>query len=208
MTDTVSDSERDDFFRKNFGITEEDKPFKEHRKTQAATSSRSTANPSVRRPNTAPEASPACHDPGTGHQTKPQHGSTRSSTAAGPKIEQSIRVWCALRGERRRCSSEPVAVPHPEPIQMLCVAGHRHRGKTCPICRRSGASRPELNRYAWQRLRAKVRARDGNCCRNCGATEKLSVHHIQRGGPDTWENLVTLCSRCHAHAERHAKTLR
>lgn len=32
MTDTVSDSERDDFFRENFGITEEDKPFKEHRK--------------------------------------------------------------------------------------------------------------------------------------------------------------------------------
>lgn len=97
----------------------------------------------------------------------------------------------------------------------MCLRGHIWRPaypkQRCPICaversnertHRSGASRPELNRYAWQQLRAKVKARDHNQCRNCGATEKLSVHHLQRGGPDTYENLVTLCLQCHAYAER------
>lgn len=86
----------------------------------------------------------------------------------------------------------------------MCARGHRYQGKRCKICTRSGASRPELNRYAWQKLRAKVRARDHNRCRNCGATEKLSVHHIQRGGPDAYDNLILLCSRCHYYAERAA----
>ncbi|MGH3083633.1 MAG: HNH endonuclease [Gaiellaceae bacterium] len=53
-----------------------------------------------------------------------------------------------------------------------------------------------------------MRARDGNRCRNCGATEKLSVHHVVRGGPDLPENLITLCSRCHYYAERASQWAR
>ncbi|MGH3084700.1 MAG: HNH endonuclease [Gaiellaceae bacterium] len=83
-----------------------------------------------------------------------------------------------------------------------CVRGHFYTGKRCPRCQRSGSSRPELDAYRWKKLRRIVRARDGNRCRNCGATEKLRVHHIVRGGPDRMDNLVTLCSRCHYHAER------
>ena len=64
--------------------------------------------------------------------------------------------------------------------------------------------RPALNRYAWQKKRAQVRARDGNRCTRCGTTERLSVHHIvkaRHGGPDTLDNLTTLCPRCHAAAD-------
>jgi hypothetical protein len=67
------------------------------------------------------------------------------------------------------------------------------------------AARPELNRYAWQQLRAKAKARDGNRCTRCPATTKLQVHHVIRpadGGSDDLENLVTLCSRCHRLAHR------
>jgi 5-methylcytosine-specific restriction endonuclease McrA len=67
------------------------------------------------------------------------------------------------------------------------------------------AARPELNRYAWQKLRAKVKARDRHGCIVCGATTKLSVHHIvpaRYGGSDTLDNLVTLCSRHHRAADR------
>lgn len=73
---------------------------------------------------------------------------------------------------------------------------------------RSGASRPELNKAACQRMRKAVRERDGNRCSDCGATSdsaRLSVHHLVRGGLDTMDNLVTLCSVCHPRAERIAR---
>jgi HNH endonuclease len=66
--------------------------------------------------------------------------------------------------------------------------------------RRSGSSRPSLNRAAWQKLRAMAKARDGNRCRRCGNGGKLQAHHLVRpedGGRDELSNLVTLCSPCH-----------
>lgn len=78
---------------------------------------------------------------------------------------------------------------------------------------RSGASRPELNKAAWQRLRKAVRRRDGNCCRSCGVsgeTAKLSVHHLlptSLGGTVDMANLLTLCSTCHPVYENAARTL-
>jgi 5-methylcytosine-specific restriction endonuclease McrA len=84
----------------------------------------------------------------------------------------------------------------------LCSKGHRYQGKTCPHCQRSGASRPELNQRRWKKLSRTVKARDGNACRACGATSNLTVHHIRRGGGDHSSNLITLCYRCHAWAER------
>jgi 5-methylcytosine-specific restriction endonuclease McrA len=70
------------------------------------------------------------------------------------------------------------------------------------------ASRPSLDKAAWQRTRAAVRRRDGNACTVCGATERLSVHHIvpaRQGGSDEQENLVTLCRRCHGRAEAQTR---
>jgi 5-methylcytosine-specific restriction endonuclease McrA len=69
----------------------------------------------------------------------------------------------------------------------------------------SGASRPELDRYAWQKKRARVKARDGHACVRCCSTRKLSVHHIIKarfGGSDDEANLITVCSRCHALLDR------
>ena len=42
----------------------------------------------------------------------------------------------------------------------------------------------------------------------CGATERLSVHHIvppRNGGSDDTTNLTTLCVRCHRAADRLAR---
>jgi 5-methylcytosine-specific restriction endonuclease McrA len=57
-------------------------------------------------------------------------------------------------------------------------------------------------------LRAAVLVRDRHRCSSpgCGATRFLEVHHVtprQAGGANTADNLVTLCSRCHAFA--HAR---
>jgi 5-methylcytosine-specific restriction endonuclease McrA len=82
------------------------------------------------------------------------------------------------------------------------AAGHRFRGKTCPICgrgrrRRSGASRPELNQRRWKTLARAIKERDGNACRGCGSTERLQVHHL-RPGSNHPHDLITVCPRCHS----------
>lgn len=67
----------------------------------------------------------------------------------------------------------------------------------------------KLRRYGLDRLRAKipdvlrleVYARDGFACLHCGTTERLSLDHIypwSLGGPDTLENLQTLCRPCNS----------
>lgn len=48
-------------------------------------------------------------------------------------------------------------------------------------------------------LRDAVYKRDGYRCLECGAVERLSLDHIKpfsKGGPDTYENLRTLCLPC------------
>lgn len=54
----------------------------------------------------------------------------------------------------------------------------------------------------WRRLRDMVLKRDHYICQSCGEPSGWSAHvdHIQPrsvGGPDTLENLQTLCHDCH-----------
>lgn len=47
--------------------------------------------------------------------------------------------------------------------------------------------------------RKNVLKRDGNKCQYCGSTRDLTIDHViprSRGGDDSWENLVTACTRC------------
>jgi 5-methylcytosine-specific restriction endonuclease McrA len=58
-------------------------------------------------------------------------------------------------------------------------------------------------------LRKRVRRRDGERCRWCGAARRLEVHHIvyaSQGGKNVMDNLITLCTRHHAEAHSN-KTL-
>ena len=50
-------------------------------------------------------------------------------------------------------------------------------------------------------LRSAVISADGGCCRFCGVTSNLHVHHVRyrsEGGEDAMENLITLCGDHHA----------
>lgn len=50
-------------------------------------------------------------------------------------------------------------------------------------------------------LRKKVYRRDGYLCALCGSGQYLQIHHVVprgQGGSDFEENLITLCSKCHA----------
>jgi 5-methylcytosine-specific restriction endonuclease McrA len=47
--------------------------------------------------------------------------------------------------------------------------------------------------------RREIFARDGNHCQYCGRRSELTLDHVvprHRGGPHTWENLVTACRSC------------
>ncbi|MCT7948333.1 HNH endonuclease [Ancylothrix sp. C2] len=48
--------------------------------------------------------------------------------------------------------------------------------------------------------RRNILHRDGHTCQYCGYTgDDLTLDHVHprsRGGPDTWENIVTACVRC------------
>jgi 5-methylcytosine-specific restriction endonuclease McrA len=58
-----------------------------------------------------------------------------------------------------------------------------------------------LDAVSYERLRQQILCRDGWRCQSCGAMSNLEVHHREyrsRSGNDSEENLITLCTTCHA----------
>ena len=62
-----------------------------------------------------------------------------------------------------------------------------------------------LDPMSYEHLRQQVLRRDGWRCQSCGAMSNLEVHHKRfrsQSGDDSEENLITLCSACHASAHQ------
>ncbi len=62
-----------------------------------------------------------------------------------------------------------------------------------------------LDLPSYESLRQQVLRRDGWRCQSCGAMSNLEVHHKQfrcQSGRDSEENLITLCTQCHAQSHR------
>ncbi|MFZ0419952.1 MAG: HNH endonuclease [Candidatus Sulfotelmatobacter sp.] len=65
-----------------------------------------------------------------------------------------------------------------------------------------------LDPVSYETLRQQILRRDGWRCQLCGAMANLEVHHKEfrtHAGHDSEENLITLCTACHAqmHRERN-----
>ena len=57
----------------------------------------------------------------------------------------------------------------------------------------------------YEDLRQQVLRRDGWRCQSCGALSNLEVHHRElrsHSGDDAEQNLITLCTACHAIVHR------
>ena len=68
--------------------------------------------------------------------------------------------------------------------------------------------RLRLDPVSYESLRQQVLRRDGWRCQSCGAMSNLEVHHKQfrsHSGHDCEENLITLCTACHAQAHGGGK---
>ena len=62
-------------------------------------------------------------------------------------------------------------------------------------------ARLRLDPELYEQLRNQVLRRDGWRCQSCGTTSNLEVHHQEfrsHSGDDSEQNLITLCSACHA----------
>lgn len=72
----------------------------------------------------------------------------------------------------------------------------------------------QVTRHAYDvpaKVRDEVFARDGNACLKCGATESLSLDHIQplgSGGDNSIDNLQTLCTSCNSSKGNTTKDYR
>ena len=61
--------------------------------------------------------------------------------------------------------------------------------------------RLRLEPALYDELRLQVLRRDGWRCQACGTMSNLEVHHKEfrsQSGDDSEQNLITLCSSCHA----------
>ena len=75
------------------------------------------------------------------------------------------------------------------------------------IC--SKAVRLRLDPLSCERLHQQILRRDGWRCQSCGTMSNLEVHHKQfrsHSGHDSEENLITLCSTCHASVNQSPNT--
>jgi ATP-dependent DNA helicase RecQ len=58
-----------------------------------------------------------------------------------------------------------------------------------------------LDSLSYESQRQQVLRRDGWRCQSCGTMSNLEVHHREfrsHSGADSEENLITLCTTCHA----------
>jgi len=68
---------------------------------------------------------------------------------------------------------------------------------------RPKVERLQVDPVAYKDLRQQILRRDGWRCQSCGAMSNLEVHHKEfrsHAGDDLEENLITLCTACHAGA--------
>jgi 5-methylcytosine-specific restriction endonuclease McrA len=86
-----------------------------------------------------------------------------------------------LEKSERRLHSESLTLPRPLVIRLVTYVRVPRGGGRRRITRRA------------------VFARDSWTCQYCGAGAHLTVDHViprSRGGPSTWENIVTSCAPC------------
>jgi 5-methylcytosine-specific restriction endonuclease McrA len=71
--------------------------------------------------------------------------------------------------------------------------------------------RLRLDATSYRELHRQVLDRDGWRCQTCGSMQNLQVHHLKfrsQSGGDVEQNLLTLCSECHARMHRKTRLTR
>jgi 5-methylcytosine-specific restriction endonuclease McrA len=65
--------------------------------------------------------------------------------------------------------------------------------------------RIRLDPMSYENLKQQILRRDSWRCQSCGTMSNLEVHHKRfrsHSSDDSEQNLITLCTRCHAEVHR------
>jgi ribosomal protein S27AE len=57
-----------------------------------------------------------------------------------------------------------------------------------------------MTNLPWKEIRSEILRRDNKCCQVCGKPHSGQVHHViprSQGGSNNFDNLMTLCGKCH-----------
>ena len=90
-------------------------------------------------------------------------------------------------------------------MQPSCTKLENLRQKVFLRVIRPKAGRLRLEPLPYENLRQQILHRDGWRCQSCGTLSNLEVHHREfrsHSGEDSEENLITLCTACHAGVHR------
>lgn len=132
----------------------------------------------------------------------PMSPETRAKLAESKRTTMTDDVRAKIKAARAR------QVMTPDRNAKVAASNRGKRRSAEQIARGSGPNSVHwkggggrnLGRTAWRRLRQEVLERDGHACRECTGSTGLVAHHIVHhdcGGPDTLDNLLTLCRPCH-----------
>jgi hypothetical protein len=107
-----------------------------------------------------------------------------------------IRRWCLLDDEILQVSARSAEAG---------ISGRPER-ESIVSSFRSKLPRLRLDPASYETLRQQILRRDDWRCQSCGTMSNLEIHHKKfrsHSGHDSEENLITLCTRCHAGAHNN-----
>jgi len=125
-----------------------------------------------------------------------------------PKTETRLRWAGNVRAQKQADAAFAKLKPKPKrgnkqatPVRSKKKKRRGHRGKRHP----RGEAKPVVYREyldskAWQAKRKEAFAYHGCKCADCGATERLAVHHVtyKRLGREKMKDLLIVCEDCHS----------
>ena len=149
----------------------------------------------------------AVQEPDPGHRASDRDGSADAGNGQVPRLlfGNDLRGFFGGRKSRKWKYRRPLAV---SPKVFQISSRRREEGVPAP-CGREGVvnqaqpkhPRLRLAPQLYEQLRNQVLRRDGWRCQACGTTSNLEVHHKEfrsQSGNDSEQNLITLCTTCHA----------
>lgn len=111
-------------------------------------------------------------------------------------FNEEDELWYSIDGNYSRSSPKEKMKRRQDQIQRDILRSQKY-------------AEENANRWAeiayWSGIREKILERDNHACQGCdNKISKFHIHHIlprKKGGTDHYDNLITLCAKCHKKYE-------
>src|ERR1039457_7101042 len=146
-------------------------------------------------------------EPDPGHRAGDRDGSADAGHGQISRLlsgDDLCRLPCrSALGQWRPGDPAQLDLPILQVLARRTAAGFPRKPAREGVLRmiRPKAAPSRLDPLSYENLREQILRRDGWRCQSCGTMSNLEVHHREfrsHSGEDSEENLITLCSVCHA----------